>query len=102
MQLGDHRRLKMPDSLEAKESKSKMIAANSITLRMDVTSSVNPRCRDEKTGAGNFSPRQQNKSSSPGLPQVAVIDQFSPEQVYDFHSKVTAVVLNGQRLSGSS
>lgn len=35
-------------------------------------------------------------------PQVVVIDQIGPEQVYDFHSKVTAVVLNGQRLSGSS
>lgn len=33
-------------------------------------------------------------------PQVVVIDQISPEQVYDFHSKVTAVVLSGQRLSG--
>jgi len=33
-----------------------------------------------------------------GLPQVWVIDPIDPEQVCDFHSKVTEVVLSGQLL----
>lgn len=79
-----------------------MIAANGITLRMDVTSSVNPRCRDKRTDAGDVPPPASRIDPAHWTPQVVVIDQIGPEQVYDFHSKVTAVVLNGQRLSGSS
>lgn len=60
--------LQLPGSLQGIESKSKMIAANGITLRMDVTSSVNPRCRDKSTNAGSFAPRQRNKRSSLGCP----------------------------------
>lgn len=58
-----------------------MIAANSITLGMDVTSSVNPRCRDERSAT----------TAAHQAAGVAGIDQIGLEQVYDFDSKVTAV-----------
>ena len=86
-------------SLEGAEARSqKTMAANSITLRRDVTSSVHPRCRDSSTDAGDVSAWQQSGSGSLGRGDGS---DRSHSSLVTF--KVTAVVvLSGQRLSGCS